>query len=133
MVFGARPTDRQRLVWDLVRRAQEAAFQAARPGTPCEAIDAAARRVVEEGGFGPGYRAFTHRLGHGIGLDGHEHPYMVRGNALPLRPGMTFTNEPGIYLYGEMGIRHEDVMVVTEDGASNLTRWAGSPEDPAVV
>src|SRR5258706_1977023 len=78
MVFGARPTDRQRLVWDLVRRAQEAAFQAARPGTPCEAIDAAARRVVEEGGFGPGYRPFTHRPGHRIGPDGHEHPYMVR-------------------------------------------------------
>jgi Xaa-Pro dipeptidase len=133
MVFGARPTDRQRQVWDLVRRAQEAAFQAARPGTPCQAVDAAARRVVEEGGFGPGYRAFTHRLGHGIGLDGHEPPYMVRGNALPLRPGMTFTNEPGIYLQGEMGIRHEDVMVVAEDGAENLTKWSGSPAEPAVV
>ena len=133
MVFGARPTDRQRQVWDLVRRAQEAAFRAARPGTPCEAVDAAARRVVEEGGFGPGYRAFTHRLGHGIGLDGHEHPYMVRGNALPLRPGMTFTNEPGIYHQGEMGIRHEDVMVVSEGGAENLTKWSGSPEEPALV
>jgi Xaa-Pro dipeptidase len=133
MVFGGKPTDRQRLVFGLVRRAQEAAFKAARPGVPCEAIDAAARRVVEEGGFGPGYRAFTHRLGHGIGLDGHEHPYMVRGNALPLAPGMTFTNEPGIYLQGEMGIRHEDVMVVSEDGALNLTKWTGGPEEPAVV
>jgi Xaa-Pro dipeptidase len=133
MVFGGKPTDRQRLVFDLVRRAQEAAFKAARPGAPCEAIDAAARRVVDEGGFGPGYRAFTHRLGHGIGLDGHEHPYMVRGNALALRPGMTFTNEPGIYLQGEMGIRHEDVMVVSEDGAENLTKWTGGPEEPAVV
>ncbi|MFI5006510.1 MAG: M24 family metallopeptidase [Solirubrobacterales bacterium] len=133
MVFGGKPTDRQRLVFDLVRRAQEAAFKAARPGVPCEAIDAAARRVVEDGGFGPGYRAFTHRLGHGIGLDGHEHPYMVRGNALALRPGMTFTNEPGIYIQGEMGIRHEDVMVVSEDGALNLTKWTGGPEEPAVV
>jgi len=131
-VFGARPTDRQRQVWDLVRRAQEAAFRAARPGVPCEAVDAAARRVIEEGGLGPDYRAFTHRLGHGIGLDGHEHPYMVRGNNLPLRPGMTFTDEPGVYLYGEMGIRHEDVVCITEDGAEGMTKWTGSPEEPAV-
>jgi Xaa-Pro aminopeptidase len=134
MVFGAKPDDRQRRVWDLVRRAQDAAFRAARPGVPCEAVDAAARRVIEEGGFGPDYRAFTHRLGHGIGMDGHEYPYMVRGNQTPLRPGMTFTDEPGIYLSGEMGIRHEDVVVVTEDGCENLApRWSGTPEDPAVV
>ena len=133
MVFGAKPTDRQRQVWDLVRRAQEAAFRAARPGVPCEAVDAAARRVIEEGGFGPDYRAFTHRLGHGIGLDGHEYPYMVRGNTLPLRPGMTFTDEPGVYLYGEMGIRHEDVVCITQNGAEGMTRWTGSPEEPAVV
>ncbi len=133
MVFGAKPTDRQRQVWDLVRRAQEAAFRAARPGASCEAVDAAARRVIEEGGFGPDYRAFTHRLGHGIGLDGHEYPYMVRGNTLPLRPGMTFTDEPGIYLYGEMGVRHEDVVCITEDGAEGMTKWTGGPEEPAVV
>ncbi len=133
MVFGAKPTDRQRQVWDLVRRAQEAAARAARPGAECQAVDRAARQVVEDGGFGPDYRRFTHRLGHGIGMDGHEHPYMVRGNSLALRPGMCFTNEPGIYLYGEMGIRHEDVMVVTEDGAENVGRWSGTPEDPAVA
>ncbi len=133
MVFGAKPTDRQRQVWDLVRRAQEAAFRAARPGASCEAVDAAARRVIEEGGFGPDYRAFTHRLGHGIGLDGHEYPYMVRGNTLPLRPGMTFTDEPGVYLYGELGIRHEDVVCITEDGAEGMTKWTGGPEEPAVV
>ena len=133
MVFGAKPTHHQRQVWDLVRRAQDAAFRAARPGVECQALDAAARRVVEEGGFGPDYRAFTHRLGHGIGMDGHEHPYIVRGNALPLRPGMTFTIEPGIYLYGDMGIRHEDVITVTEDGAENMTRWSGSPEEPALA
>jgi Xaa-Pro dipeptidase len=133
MVFGATPTDRQRQVWELVRRAQEAAARAARPGAECQAVDRAARQVVEDGGFGPDYRRFTHRLGHGIGLDGHEHPYMVRGNSQALRPGMCFTNEPGVYLYGEMGIRHEDVMVVTEDGAENVGRWSGTPEDPAVA
>jgi len=85
-------------VWNLVRRAQVAAFQAARPGAECQAVDAAARRVIEDGGFGPGYKFLTHRLGHGIGLDGHEWPYMVRGNATKAVPGgMTFTDEPGIY------------------------------------
>ena len=83
-VFGAPPTDRQRRVWDLVRKAQEAAFDAARPGVECQAVDAAARKVIEDGGFGPGYAYLTHRLGHGIGLDGHEWPYMVRGNATRL-------------------------------------------------
>jgi Xaa-Pro dipeptidase len=133
-VFGAPPTDRQRRIWDLVRRAQEAAFQAARPGVECQAIDAVARRVIEEGGFGPGYRYLTHRLGHGIGLDGHEWPYMVRGNALRLAAGMAFTDEPGIYIQGELGIRHEDTLAVTESGCENLApKWSGSPEEPAVV
>jgi Xaa-Pro dipeptidase len=134
MVFGAPPTDRQRRIWDLVRRAQEAAFQAARPGVECQAIDAAARKVIEEGGFGPGYRFFTHRLGHGIGLDGHEWPYMVHGNATRLVAGMTFTDEPGIYVPGELGIRHEDTLAVTESGCENLgPKWSGTPEEPAVV
>jgi len=133
MVFGAAPTDRQRRIWDLVRQAQEAAWKAARPGAECQAVDAAARRVIENGGFGPGYRHLTHRLGHGIGMDGHEPPYMVRGNTLRLQPGMSFTDEPGIYVLGELGVRHEDVLFVTEDGAENLARWSGSPEDPAVV
>jgi Xaa-Pro dipeptidase len=133
-VFGAPPTDRQRRIWDLVRRAQEAAFAAARPGVECEAIDAAARKVVEDGGFGPGYRYFTHRLGHGIGLDGHEWPYMVRGNRTKLTAGTTFTDEPGIYVPGELGIRHEDTLAVTENGCENLApKWSGTPEDPAVV
>jgi Xaa-Pro dipeptidase len=133
-VFGAPPTDRQRRVWDLVRRAQKAAFDAARPGVECQAIDAAARKVIEEGGFGSGYAHFTHRLGHGIGLDGHEWPYMVRGNATRLAAGMTFTDEPGIYIPGELGIRHEDTVAVTEDGCENLgPKWSGSPEEPAVV
>ena len=132
-VFGAAPSDRQRRIWDLVRRAQQAAFAAARPGAECQSVDAAARRVIEEGGFGPGYAYLTHRLGHGIGLDGHEWPYMVRGNATTLAAGMTFTDEPGIYIPGELGIRHEDTVVVTESGCENLTKWSGSPEEPAVV
>jgi len=133
-VFGAPPTDRQRRIWDLVRKAQGAAFDAARPGVECQAVDAAARRVIEEGGFGPGYRYLTHRLGHGIGLDGHEWPYMVRGSTTRLAPGMTFTDEPGIYIPGELGIRHEDTLIVTEGGCDNLGgAWSGTPEDPAVL
>jgi len=133
-VFGAPASERQRRIWDLVRKAQQAAFAAARPGVECQAVDAAARRVIEEGGFGPGYKFLTHRLGHGIGLDGHEWPYMVRGNASKLVPGMTFTDEPGIYIPGELGIRHEDTVVVTETGCENLApKWSGTPEEPAVV
>jgi Xaa-Pro dipeptidase len=132
-VFAAPPTARQRTIWDVVRRAQEAAFAAARPGVEAQAVDAAARRVVEEAGFGPGYRYFTHRVGHGIGMDGHEWTYLVRGNATKLRPGMCFSDEPGIYVPGELGIRHEDIIVITETGAENLTKWTGPPEHPAVV
>ena len=132
-VFGARPTDRQRRIWDLVRRAQEAAFKAARPGVPCENVDAAARTVLADGGFGPDYRYLTHRVGHGIGMDGHEWTYLVRGNQTPLRPGMCFSDEPGVYIPGELGIRHEDIIVITEGGAENLTKWSGTPEEPAVV
>ena len=132
-VFGAPPTDRQRKIWDIVRRAQQAAFEAARPGAEAQAVDAAARRVVEAAGFGPGYRYFTHRVGHGIGMDGHEWTYLVKGNRTALRPGMCFSDEPGIYIPGELGVRHEDIIFITESGAENMTKWAGSPEDPAVV
>jgi Xaa-Pro dipeptidase len=133
-VFGAAPTDRQRRVWDLVRKAQAAAFEATRPGVECQAVDAAARKVIEDGGFGPGYRYFTHRLGHGIGLDGHERPYMVRGDRTKLAAGTTFTDEPGIYVPGELGIRHEDTVVVTQQGCENLApKWSGTPEEPAVT
>jgi Xaa-Pro dipeptidase len=132
-VFGAAPTDRQRTVWEAVRRAQQAAFDAARPGATAQSVDAAARRVIEAAGFGPGYRTFTHRLGHGIGMDGHEWPYLVKGNRTLLRPGMTVSDEPGIYIPGELGVRHEDIIVLTDTGAANLTRWPGSPEDPAVI
>ncbi|HOW86634.1 MAG TPA: Xaa-Pro peptidase family protein [Candidatus Aminicenantes bacterium] len=119
VVFG-RPSDKQRRVWDIVRKAQQAALAAARPGATCESVDAAARRVIEDAGFGPGYKHFAHRLGHGIGLEGHEYPYLVKGNRLKLEPGMTFSNEPGVYIYGEFGIRTEDCLVVTESGARHL-------------
>ena len=119
VVFG-KPSDKQRRVWDIVRNAQKAALKAARPGATCESVDRAARKVVEDAGFGPGYKYFAHRLGHGIGMEGHEYPYLVKGNMLKLEPGMTFSNEPGIYIYGEFGVRIEDCMVVTETGARHL-------------
>ena len=80
-----------------------------------------ARKVVEDAGYGPGYRYFTHRLGHGIGLEGHEWPYLVGKSDVVLEPGMTFSNEPGIYQYGKFGVRLEDIMVITETGAELLT------------
>jgi Xaa-Pro dipeptidase len=123
-------TDRMRQVFELDRRAQDAALKAARPGLPCEAVDAAARKVIEDGGFGPGYKYFTHRLGHGMGMDGHEWPYLVRGNTLPLAPGMTFSNEPGIYVPGEFGVRVEDDMLITETGAELFTPQSPSLEEP---
>lgn len=119
-IFFGRPTDKQRKAWDVVRKAQIAALKAVRPGASCESVDRAARRVVEDAGFGPDYRYFAHRLGHGIGMEGHEYPYLVRGNTLRLQPGMTFSNEPGIYIYGEFGVRLEDCMVVTGDGGRTL-------------
>lgn len=119
IVFGT-PTDRQRRVFDIVLKAQQEAFKAIRPGVTCQEIDRAARRVIEKAGFGPGYKFFAHRLGHGIGMDGHEYPYLVKGNTLKLKPGMTFSNEPGIYMYGEFGVRIEDCFAVTEDGVKVL-------------
>ncbi len=129
MVLGE-PTDRMREVFDVVLRAQTKALQMAAPGVPCEAVDAAARAVIEEAGFGKDYEHFTHRVGHGLGMDGHEWPYLVRGNTLPLEPGMTFSDEPGIYLPGEFGVRLEDDMVITEDGAELLTPQSPSIDDP---
>ncbi len=124
------PTARMRQVFDVVHRAQAAALAAARPGVECQAVDAAARGVIDQAGFGPGYTHFTHRVGHGIGMDGHEWPYLVRGNSLPLAPGMTFSDEPGIYLTGEFGVRLEDDMLITEAGAELLTPQSPSLETP---
>lgn len=132
-IFGATPTARQRRIWDTVRAAQDAAFEAARPGALCQAVDAAARSVIEKAGFGANYKGMTHRVGHGIGMDGHEWTYLVRGNKTVLQPGMCFSDEPGIYIPGEIGIRHEDIIHITPGGAENLTAWTKSPEDPAVV
>jgi len=130
IVFG-KATDKMRKVWDIVKKAQTAALKAARPGVRSEDVDGAARKVVEDAGYGPGYKYFAHRVGHGIGLEGHEYPYLVKGNMLKLEPGMTFSNEPGIYLYGEFGVRTEDCMVITEGGARLLGgREAVSIEQP---
>jgi Xaa-Pro dipeptidase len=124
------PADKMRQVFDIELRAQTAALAAAKPGVECQAVDAAARKVIEEAGYGPGYTYFTHRVGHGMGMDGHEWPYLVRGNTLPLAPGMTFSDEPGIYIRGEFGVRLEDDMVITEDGAELFTPQSMSLDDP---
>lgn len=123
-------TDKMKQVFAIERRAQDAALAAARPGVPCEAVDAAARAVIIDAGYGPDYRYFTHRVGHGIGMDWHEWPYLVRGNRMPLKTGMTFSDEPGIYLRGEFGVRLEDDMVITEDGARPFTPQSRSLEEP---
>jgi Xaa-Pro dipeptidase len=117
VVFG-KPTQRQIDVWNLEHRAQAAAFEAARVGTPCEAVDAAARKVITDAGFGPDYKVpgLPHRTGHGIGLDGHEWTNFVRGNKTPIQPGMCFSDEPMIAIYGEFGIRLEDCLYITGNG-----------------
>jgi Xaa-Pro dipeptidase len=123
-------SDKMRRVFDIVHAAQQSALLAAKPGVSCEAVDAAARKVVDEARFGPDYAHFSHRVGHGIGMDGHEWPYLVRGNRLPLEANMTFSDEPGIYLRGEFGIRLEDDMYITEDGAKLFTSPSPSLEHP---
>ena len=123
-------TDRMKSVFELEFKAQSAALAAAKPGVECQAVDAAARKVIVDGGFGPDYKFFTHRVGHGMGMDGHEWPYLVRGNTLKLEPGMTFSDEPGIYIPGEFGCRLEDDMVITETGAELFTPQSESLEKP---
>ena len=124
------PTDRMRQVFEIEQRAQMAALEAAGPGVEAQAVDAAARGVIEEAGYGPEYDYFTHRVGHGIGMDGHEWPYLVKGNTMPLESGMTFSDEPGVYIPGEFGIRLEDCMYITEDGAALFTPPSPSIDDP---
>jgi Xaa-Pro dipeptidase len=118
-IFGKAPEKVAR-VYEIVRKAQDAALDAARAGRLSGTVDDAARKVVTDGGYGPDYKYFTHRLGHGIGLDGHEHPYLVRGSTTNLEAGMTFSNEPGIYIPGEFGMRCEDDMVISADGPAQL-------------
>lgn len=127
-----KPTDKMRRVFDIVHSAQKAALDAARPGVEAQAVDAAARKVIADAGYGPDYKYFTHRLGHGMGMDGHEWPYLVRGDALKLEHNMTFSDEPGIYIRGEFGVRLEDDMHITEDGAELFTGQSKSLEEPFV-
>ena len=114
-VLGKPPEKLQR-AFEIVRNAQNAALAAAVAGHECGSVDDAARKVIVDAGFGPGYKYFSHRLGHGIGMDGHESPYLVHGNRTILKPGMTFSNEPGIYVVGDYGMRCEDDMVIAESG-----------------
>ena len=125
-----KPTDKMRKVFDIVHRAQSAALKQAKPGVEAQSVDATARQVIADAGYGPNYRYFSHRVGHGIGMDGHEWPYLVRGDILPLRANMTFSDEPGIYIPGEFGVRLEDDMHITEDGAALFTPQSPSLEDP---
>jgi Xaa-Pro dipeptidase len=153
-VFG-KPSDKMKKVFDIVHRAQATALKTAQPGVECQAVDAAARKVITDAGYGlnariyshrvgqgtreekeitdapkrPDYKFFTHRVGHGIGMDGHEWPYLVRGNATPLVRNMTFSDEPGIYIPGEFGVRLEDDMHITENGAELFTSQSPSLED----
>jgi Xaa-Pro dipeptidase len=122
--------DKARKVFDIVHQAQSAALAAAHPGVQCQAIDKAARDIITAAGYGPDYKHFTHRLGHGIGMDGHEWPFLVRGNTTPLAPGMCFSDEPGIYITGEFGVRLEDDWHLTEDGGRMFTPQSPSLEHP---
>jgi Xaa-Pro dipeptidase len=115
-----KPPEKLQHAFEIVRNAQDAALAAAVAGHQCGSVDDAARKVITDAGFGPGYKYFSHRLGHGIGMDGHESPYLVHGNTTILKPGMTFSNEPGIYVVGDYGLRCEDDMVIAESGEAQL-------------
>jgi Xaa-Pro dipeptidase len=130
-VYG-KPNQRQIDVWNLEKRAQTAAFQAAQVGATCESVDAAARKVITDAGFGPDYKVpgLPHRTGHGIGMDGHEWTNFVRGNKTKLAPGMCFSDEPMIAIYGEFGIRLEDCLYITEDGPKFFTQQSPSIDQP---
>lgn len=117
--FG-KPIDKMLKNFGIVRKAQDAGLKAAKPGVEAWTVDEAARKVIADQGYGSGYKYFTHRLGHGIGMDGHEWHYLVGGNKHILKPGNMFSNEPGIYIPGEFGIRIEDEMLITETGARLL-------------
>ena len=122
-----KPSGKLLRAFDTVRQAQEAALAAAVRGRLSGSVDDAARAVITAAGYGKGYELFTHRVGHGIGLDGHEHPYLVRGSKTVLEPGMTFSNEPGIYVRGDYGLRLEDDMVIAEEGRAQLLTPGLSP------
>ena len=125
-----KPTDKMKKVFDIVHQAQTAAVKTARPGLACQEVDAEARKVVADAGYGANYDHFTHRVGHGMGMDGHEWPYLVRGNSLKMVPHMVFSDEPGVYIRGEFGVRLEDDMHITENGAELFTPQSPSLERP---
>ena len=133
VAFGT-PSARQREVWSLEHKAQDAGFAAAQVGRTCESVDAAARKVITDAGFGPGYRVpgLPHRTGHGIGLDGHEWTNFVRGNKTLIQPGMCFSDEPMIAIYGEFGVRLEDCLYVTEGGPRFFSKQSPSIDQPFV-
>jgi Xaa-Pro dipeptidase len=130
-----KPTEKMNRVFDIVKRAQSAAIETARPGVPTADVDAAARKVIVDGGYGPGFTYFTHRLGHGIGMDMHEWPYFVKNDmfgwdlAPRLKANMVLSDEPGIYIRGEFGIRLEDDLLITESGSELMTPQSPSLED----
>lgn len=132
IVFGAAPTKRQRDIWQLEKQAQAAGFAAAIIGAPCEVVDAAARKVITDAGFGPCYKlpGLPHRTGHGIGMDGHEWGNMVKGNKRPLEQGMCFSIEPNISIVGEFGVRLEDCVYMTEDGPKWFSQPSKSIDEP---
>lgn len=123
-------SDKMKQVFEIVHHAQSAALATAKPGVEAGAVDAAARKVITDAGYGPDYKYFTHRVGHGMGMDGHEWPYLVRGNPTKLQANMTFSDEPGIYIRGEFGIRLEDDMHILDSGAELFTPQSPSLEDP---
>src|ERR1035438_7571692 len=123
-------SDKMKQVFAIVHSAQSAALAAPKPGVEAGFVCAPARKVITDAGYGPDSKYFTHRLGHGMGMDGHEWPYLVRGNATKLQPEMTFSDEPGIYIHGEFGIRLEDDMHITESGAELFTPQSPSLENP---
>lgn len=131
-----KPTDKQRKVFDIVKAAQTAARETARPGLAAAQVDLAARKVIADSGYGPGYKFFTHRVGHGIGMDMHEWPYLSENNMflddrqVTLTKNMTFSDEPGIYIKGEFGVRLEDELHITADGAELLTPQSASLDEP---
>ena len=126
------PTPRQRKVWDTIRRGQDMVYSVVKPGVPASTLDTAVRTFYEREGWGPGFAlpGLSHRAGHGIGMDGHESPYLVGNDQTPLQPGMCFSNEPGLYIPGEFGMRLEDCWVMTEHGPDSFTPLARSLADP---
>jgi Xaa-Pro dipeptidase len=126
-----KPGERELLAWSTVRDAQRRAFETIRPGVRCADVDRAARETIERAGFGSGYAALTHRLGHGIGMEGHEAPYFDGGSEVVLESGMTLSNEPGIYVLGSFGVRIEDIVVATDTGADHFGAWQSGPLSPA--